>query len=238
MTEPRSTRRARAGDAAGRWLPKLYVLAAVVGLSIPGLLFLALVTSGSRDLGQANSLEDFGAAPAFTLTDQLERPVRSDEFRGQVVVANFIYTHCRDICPLLSLRMQALQERLRRENLLGRPVQLLSFTTDPARDTPSVLRAYAERHQADPSVWRFLTGPESELVPLIVEGFRLGVLALPPSTASPSDPDTGQDPDRGYEVMHSGRFVLIDRQGRVRAQYDGRELDLDQVVRDIRQLLR
>lgn len=202
------------------------------------LLLLALLAYRNLSLGQAKSLENFGDAPAFALIDHLERPVSSDDFRSKIVLANFIYTNCPDICPLLSLKMRAIQDRLSQEKLLGAQVQLLSFTVDPARDTPEVLRAYAERHQADSSAWRFLTGPEDELVPLIVQGFRLGVTALPPKPVSQRVDSPAADGHGFYEVMHSGRFVLIDRQGQIRAYYDGRELDLEQTVRDIRQLLR
>ena len=183
---------------------------------------------------QAERLKVLGAAPSFALIDHLERPTSSDAFDGKVVVASFIYTHCRDFCPLLSARMQALQERLRREGLLGDRVQLLSFTVDPARDTPEVLREYAERHRADPQAWRFLTGPEHEVVPLIVKGFFLGVQPVPVQAESE---EGGHHERSSYDVMHSNRIVLIDRQWRVRAYYDGLELDLDQVVQDVRALL-
>lgn len=201
-----------------------------------GVLILAGVGYWRTGLGRAASLETFGAAPAFDLTDQLDRPVTSDDFRGKVIVANFIYTNCRDICPLLSLRMQHLQERLRSEGLLGSRVQLLSFTVDPAHDTPTVLRDYGASHQADPEAWRFLTGPPDQVVPLIVTGFHLGVVALPPETRHD---EHGADAEtaRSGEVMHSGRFVLIDRQRQIRAYYDGPVLDLDQVVRDVRLLI-
>ncbi len=201
------------------------------------LLLLALLGYVSLNRAQATRLEVYGTVPNFVLTDQLARPVSSDEVRGTVVVANFIYTHCPDICPTLSLQMQALQERLRQERLLGSQVHLLSFTVDPARDTPAVLRAYAERHQADPQAWRFLTGPEEVVVPLIVKGFYQAVQALPPRTTSPAG-HNDTDHQQPYELMHSGRFVLIDRQGRIRAYYDGSEFDAEQVVRDIRHLLR
>ncbi|MEO7909351.1 MAG: SCO family protein, partial [Roseiflexaceae bacterium] len=109
---------------------------------------------------RSSAPDDFGTAPAFALTDQPERPVRSDMFQGKILVANFIYTRCTDICSLLSTQMQFLQERLRQENLLGYQVQLLSFSVDPVRDTPAVLRSYAARHKANTDSWRFLTGPE------------------------------------------------------------------------------
>jgi protein SCO1 len=186
-------------------------------------------------LSNVDAVGDFGVAPTWSLVDQSERTVRSSMFEGKIILADFIYTHCTDICPQLSLSMGAVQERLLAEGLLGHEVQLLSFTTDPARDTPDLLRAYAARHNADPDAWRFLTGPEATLVPLIVEGFRLGVQALPPATAGSNDSHTNT---ASYEVMHSGRFVLIDRQGHIRAYFDGQAFEPDRVIRVIRDLMR
>ena len=220
-----------------RWL----LIGISVGLALMlSLLLLALSGARASAPSQAQgsgTIDDFGAAPAFTLTDQRERPVSSDMFHGKIVIANFIYTSCTDICPLLSTQMQAFQERLRQENLLGNPVQLLSFSVDPARDTPAILRTYAERHKADPDAWRFLTGPEEMVKPLIVDGFHLGVQALPPPTAITGG-HTHDGANGDYEVMHSGRFVLIDQQGRIRAYYDGRDFDAEHALRDIQGLLR
>jgi protein SCO1 len=226
------------------WLlkPRLRLLVFSGGIALAlSVLLLALTIARPIAPDQAQgtgAADDFGAAPAFTLTDQLERPVSSDMFRGKIVVADFIYTSCTDICPLLSTQMQALQERLRRENLLGNQVQLLSFSVDPARDTPVVLRTYAERHKADPDAWRFLTGPEETVKPLIVDGFHLGVQALPPPTATNAAHSHSAASLEEYEVMHSGRFALIDQQGHIRTYYDGQELDLERVLRDIHGLLR
>lgn len=201
---------------------------------------LTLVTVGgvvTRRRGEARGLDDFGAASAFALTDQRERPFGSGDIAGKVVVASFIYTRCQDICPVVSLRMQALQQRLREQGLLGGRIQLLSFTVDPARDTPAVLRAYAEAHEADSDAWRFLSGPVETVVPLIVEGFRLGVEALPPQASGHGQPATGGG-SAEYEVMHSGRLVLIDQRGRVRAYYDAATVDIERVMRDIQRLPR
>ncbi len=218
--------------ATRRLLPTA-VVAGVLGLVLIGLLGYRVLAQG-----HAGRLQVFGEAPSFALIDQLERPVSSGDFRGRVVVANFIYTSCPDICPLLSVRMQALQGRLQAAGLIGGQVQLLSFSVDPARDTPAVLREYAERHQADPGAWRFLTGPEQQVVPLIVDGFHLGVQALPPKQENPSVAGASGEHHKPYEVMHSGRFVVIDRQWRIRAYYDGAALDLDRVMRDVRQMLK
>jgi protein SCO1 len=214
-----------------RWLS----LGLACGLVVASLAVVLLRSQlqSAPSAGVTDAVGDFGPAPAWTLTDQQGRQVRSDAFGGKLVIADFIYTHCTDICPQLSLQMQALQEELRAEGLLGTEVQLLSFTTDPARDTPGVLRPYAARHRADPDAWRFLTGPEGVLVPLIVEGFRLGVTVLPPTSTAH---EAHADSTAHYEVMHSGRFVLIDRRGRIRAYYDGEAFDPKRVVRDLREL--
>ena len=108
---------------------------------------------------------------------------------------------------------------------------LLSFSVDPARDTPAALRTYAEQLGADHAAWRFLTGPERYVLPLVNQGFRLGAQHVPSSGAL----DGGGAGE--YETMHSSRFVLIDPRGRVRALYDGLTLDQDHVVRDVRRLL-
>lgn len=67
---------------------------------------LAMLAYAGLSRVQETSLEGFGPAPSFLLTDQRERPVRSEQLRGKVVIANFIYTHCPDICPVLSVQMQ------------------------------------------------------------------------------------------------------------------------------------
>lgn len=215
-----------------RW-PATRAVRLAAALGAASLTAIGIVGAFARP-SSSGQLDVFWGAPQFGLIDQEGRGVTSQDLRGQVVVADFIYTSCTDICPLLSLRMQALQGRLRQEQLLGNGVQLLSFSVDPAYDTPPVLKTYAERYRVDPLNWRFLTGAPEQVIPLIVEGFRLGVQALPPPTPVP-----GADSHGGgrREVMHSGRFVLIDRQWRVRALYDGGELDIDRVVRDARQLL-
>ncbi len=181
----------------------------------------------------AAALDDYGPAPSFRLTDQLGRPITSEELTGKVVLVDFIYTSCTDICPLLSEQMRTVQERLGAANLLGSRAQLISFTVDPARDSPEVLRAYAERYRADPQAWRFVTGPESYVMAVIVNGFHIGVQTTPPNALPIGDTAS---PDGSYEVLHSGRLVLIDRAGRIRAYYDTRGLDIDRVVRDIRAL--
>lgn len=207
-----------------------------LGVAAGALAFLlALVAYQLVALRSAARLDDFGAIPAFQLTDQLRRPASSTDLQGKVVVADFVYTSCRDVCPLLTSRMRDLQVRLSQERLAADQVQLLSFSVDPATDTPEVLAAYAERYGADPAAWRFLTGSEQVVVPLVVDGFHLGREVLPPPTGEPRGP--ASNPNLQYQIQHGGTFVLIDPRGRIRGYYDGRDFDLDQLMRDIRALL-
>jgi len=208
----------------------------LVALGLISVLLVVLIGYRGWRLAQSPGLDDFGMAPTFPLTDLAGQRVVDDDLRGKVVVVDFVYTGCRESCPLLTARMQALRDRLRREGLLGTRVQLLSLTVNPTRDTPPVLRAYAEQHGADPAAWRFLTGPEEVMQRVIIQGFFQAVVPLP---ATPADTTAQGDADgEAGDILHSNRFVLIDRQGCMRAFYDGLALDPDQAVRDIRLLLR
>lgn len=195
----------------------------------------AAVACGGGRQDDAANLPDFGAAPSFTLTDQQEREVRSEDLSGQVVLASFVYTNCQDICPMVTARMRSMQERLQSADLLDGQVTLLSFTTDPNRDTPAALRDYASRFEVDERTWRFLTGSEQAIRSVIVDGFRLEAEALPPSGGGHEGHSMGQGDN--YEVMHSGRIVLVDANGRIRAYYDSASLDYERVLREIRALV-
>jgi cytochrome oxidase Cu insertion factor (SCO1/SenC/PrrC family) len=101
----------------------------------------------------------------------------------------------------------------------------VSFSVDPAHDTPTVLRAYAEQHHADADRWWFLTGPREELYRLVSEGFHLAVAERSPEEAT-------QTP--GEMITHSDRFVLVDASGRLRAYYHGTDsAAVQQILRDL-----
>jgi cytochrome oxidase Cu insertion factor (SCO1/SenC/PrrC family) len=94
-------------------------------------------------------------------------------------------------------------------DLAGEPgVMFVTFTVDPKRDKPDELKKYADRYQADPARWLFLTGPEADLNKLMTEGFKVGVFAKP-------------DPKPGDEFDHSTRLAVVDKTGIIRGYYDG-----------------
>ena len=143
--------------------------------------------------------------PNFSLVERSRKKVTLADLHGKVWIADFIYTHCADTCPLQTADMAALQARWMKESGL----KLVSFSVDPERDTPSVLARYARRFKADPKRWLFLTGAKSEIARVVEDGFRLVVATAP---------------HRDHEIIvHSPRFVLVDQEGQIRGYYDNRD---------------
>ena len=184
----------------------------------------------------AEELPVYYEAPAFSLTDQMGRTVASDDVKGRVVLANFIFTNCTEFCLTLTPRMAQVQERLREDGLLGEDVVLLSFSVDPDYDTPDVLLEYAERYGADHDAWLFLTGAPDEMEGIVTDGFKLAYTEVP-QTLEHIHAD-GSVHVHEYNIVHANRLALVDGAGQVRAYYDGAvEWDIDLVLGDIRRLV-
>lgn len=133
----------------------------------------------------------FGDVPQFTLTDQRGAKFEKTSLDGHVWIADFIFTNCESSCPRMSAKMHTIQ------GATDAGVKLVSFSVDPARDTPQALAEYAKKYAADQSRWTFLTGSPQTLEMLDHDAFKLGSLSMD----------------------HSTRFVLIDKAGRVRGYY-------------------
>lgn len=160
-------------------------------------------------------LPTYGAVPQFQLTAQDGQPFDSKTLSGKIWVADFIYTTCPGPCPRMTSQMHEVQEAIEKMP----DVKLVSFTVDPARDTPPVLLEYAKLHRASPELWSFLTGPQATLQMLDKDAFKLG--------------------DVDGKLMHSTRFVLVDRQYRIRGYYDTSESDaITRLVADVETLAR
>jgi protein SCO1 len=159
------------------------------------------------------ALEVFGEIPQFNLIAQDGQPFHSQALTGKIWVADFIYTTCPGPCPRMTSQMREVQDAV----LKIPDVRLVSFTVDPAQDTPPVLAAYAKEHGASPSIWYFLTGQVSTLQRLDRDAFKLGNL--------------------DSSMQHSTRFVLVDRQGRIRGYYDTSDSSaIPKVISDIQEL--
>ena len=170
-----------------------------------------------------DGLKQYGKVPDFKLTERSGIEVNLTRLRGKIWIADFIYTSCTDTCPLQTAAMAKLQEEFATKS----NVQFVSVSVDPERDTPQVLSAYADKHDADRQRWYFLTGQRDQVIKLMRDGFHLSIAALP---------DSGET---NGMIPHSPRFVLVDGQAQIRGYYDSRVMDgLARLRNDIEILLK
>ncbi|WP_434386973.1 SCO family protein [Melittangium boletus] len=167
-----------------------------------GVLAVALLLGTPRP---PEPLPVYGQLPAFTLRDQDDRPFGDGHLRGHVFIADFIFTRCPTVCPVLTERMRQLQ---REAKASGVDVRFVSFSVDPRHDTPPRLKEYARVHGVDLGNWSLLTGPLDVVEQTVIDGFRVLM---------------GRDADAGDEdflsILHGEHFVLLDAQARVRGYY-------------------
>jgi protein SCO1/2 len=144
--------------------------------------------------------------PDFSLTERSGKTVSLSDLRGKVWVADFFYTSCPGPCPMMTSRLSDIHKAT-----LGRGgVVLVSISTDPSKDTPEVLKQYAEKFGADER-WLFLTGDKGAIYKLANQGFKLSVT---------EEGGTEQEP-----VTHSTKLVLVDKNGTIRGFYEGTSKD-------------
>lgn len=186
----------------------MLIVMLVAGWQTPGL---------GHKASEGERLSKIGPAPGFTLTAQDGRQLSLNELRGKVVVVTFIFASCADACPLLTAKMAALQDDLGMD--FGPRVFFVSITVDPERDTPEVLRGYAQAHGANLAGWAFLTGTSAEIREV---ARRYGIYYKKQA--------------RG-DVDHTFLTSLVDQHGTLRVQYMGIRFDSDELLRDLQTLL-
>ena len=202
------TRRRRATASRRGWLAGL---TAVLVLTWSGL---GLPHAPRKD----ERLSKIGPAPEFVLTNQDGRRFALNELRGRVVAVTFIYASCADTCPLLTAKMAGLQARLGSD--FGPKVSFVSITVDPERDTPDVLKRYAQAHGANTAGWAFVTGTPAE-IRAVARRYGIYYKKTP----------------RG-DVDHTFLTSIIDQRGTLRVQYLGVRFDPDELLRDLQSLLK
>lgn len=144
----------------------------------------------------------------FSLTERSGKKITDADLRGKVWVASYVFTRCTGPCPAVTNTMARLQKELADELAAG-TVKLVTFTVDPARDDLAALRDYANSRQADANNWLFLTGDEKAIHALSKDRFKLAI------------EKRGADAKPGDEFDHSTRLSVIDKQGVIRASFDG-----------------
>ena len=171
----------------------------------------------------AKELDIYGEMPAFTLKDHLGQTMTNEHLRGRVLIADFIFTRCPTVCPVMSMRMHDIQKRT---TDVRNDIKLISFSVDPEYDTVEVLAEYAKKHLVDASRWRFLTGDTDMIRSMVSDGFKLALDQM------------GTLPGGAPNIVHAEHFVLIDRSGRIRGYYDSGDVQrIQRLVRDARRLV-
>lgn len=156
------------------------------------------------------------AAPKFELTSQNGTTVSSESLKGKAWVANFIFTNCPGPCPRMTAAMAATAKSIDNSR-----VRFVSFSVDPKRDLPPVLKIYGNKFDADHSRWFFLTEPGTSYLD-IAAGFKVA--------AKPADGST--------PILHSELMFLVDSAGNVRGAYSHNSDEaMKQLVTDIGRLL-
>jgi protein SCO1/2 len=184
---------------------------------------LALALSVWPTLGLAHDaphdarLPMIGPAPDFALTSQDGVRVTLSDFRGKVVAVTFIFTSCTDACPLLTAKMVQAQDELGAD--FATRIAFISITVDPERDTPAVLKQYAQNFGANLAGWAFLTSTPEGIRDVTR---RYGIFV---SKAADGDVD------------HTFLTSLVDSHGILRVQYLGVRFDPEEFRRDLLSLL-
>jgi protein SCO1/2 len=201
MSEPIKCRSGTIAKARSLFLGLMLVLAGVASAAAHSL----------KDLeGQLLKRERYvqmmsKKAPEFALQDTNGRRIRLSDFAGKVVVLNFVFTNCPDVCPLHSEAIASIQEAINPTPMKD-VVQFVTITTDPERDTPVVMQAYGSTHGLDPINWVFLTSGTDESEATRELAGRYGLKFTPSKD--------------GYQ-MHGIVTHLIDKSGNLRARYHG-----------------
>jgi protein SCO1 len=154
----------------------------------------------------------------FQFVDQDSSLITNETFRGKIYVADFFFTTCRTICPIMKTQMhrvyQATQEMP--------DVILLSHTIDPEYDTVALLRDFARRLAVKSEKWHFVTGAKDSIYKIAQTSYFATAM------------EDRTEPD-GF--IHSGAFLLIDKKQRIRGKYDGtKEADVNRLIAEIKQL--
>jgi len=155
----------------------------------------------------------------FSLLNQNGNNVTQEDYKNKIYVADFFFTTCPDICPIMTGNMLYLQENLKDTN-----VMLASFSVTPKIDTVEVLKEYSSLKGVDDSRWNLMTGDKKQIYDLARKSY-LVAKAIPDG--------------KNHGMIHTENFVLVDRDKRIRGYYDGTNIeDMDKLLDDIQILIK
>ena len=158
----------------------------------------------------------------FSFQNQDNKTINQREIEGKVFVAEYFFTTCKSICPIMNQQMKRVQLAFKDNPNF----KILSFTVDPEVDSVEQLKRYANSLNAVKNQWHFLTGKKEDLYGVARKSF----FVLKPAEAA-------NQGDVGSDFIHTNNFVLVDQKKRIRGYYDGTsKKEVTQLIRDINQL--
>lgn len=172
---------------------------------------------GEKDISSVG-LEVDHTIPEFSFQNQNGKEITLKDYKGKVFIADFFFTTCPTICPIMTDQLARVQKELK-----GEDYKILSHTVNPEFDTENVLLDYANNKSADLSNWDFVTGKKYKIYRQAAEYLIVAA----------------QDTTQEIEFVHSEKLVLIDKKGRVRGSYDGTNTEaVDQLIIDTKWLIK
>ncbi|MEM9857014.1 MAG: SCO family protein [Bacteroidota bacterium] len=173
---------------------------------------------GRREINNGDTI--YHTIADFKFVDQDSNYVTQATFKDQIYVSDFFFTSCPTICPVMKTQMLRVYEKYK-EN---KEVAILSHSIDPKHDTVAVLKSFAERLGVESNTWKFVTGDKDEI-------YKVGQTSYMVSAV--------EDPTEPGGFIHSGAFILVDKERRVRGIYDGTVADqVDILMSDMELLLK
>ncbi|MCI4126578.1 SCO family protein [Bacillus haynesii] len=187
----------------------------IFGIFLAGILTVFLSSCGTSKIENPLNYD----VQSFSFQNQDGKAVSLESLKGQVWVADFIFTNCETICPPMTSHMAELQKQMEEENLQAR---IVSFSVDPENDTPEKLKKFADNYPLSFQNWDFLTGySQEEIEKFALKSFKSIV-------KKPEDED---------QVIHQSSFYLVDQNGKVVKDYDGaKNTPYDEIIADIKTL--
>jgi len=158
--------------------------------------------------------------PAFSLLDQDSTVIDNQKMSDKIYIADFFFTSCPSICPIMKKQMLRVYDKFKNENQLA----FVSHSIDPKRDSIPVLKQYQEKLGVDGNKWHFVYGDKETIYKLARDGYM----------------NIAEDDEKAPGgIMHSGYFILVDKKGHIRGAYNGTDdIEVDKLIADIPTLLK
>ncbi|MBP2243375.1 protein SCO1/2 [Cytobacillus eiseniae] len=153
----------------------------------------------------------------FSAVNQDNEKVSRDDLIGEAWLANFVFTQCTTVCQPMTANMAKLQQKLNEEKV---KFNIISFSVDPERDKPEILKEYGDRYEADYSTWNFLTGYSEDEIKMIAKNFK-----------TLAEREEGTD-----QFIHSTKIFLINGEGKIVKGYNGIDVPYDEIINDMKSL--